>query len=226
MLKEYVIIVSALFVLHVGMWATVVASPLHEAALSGNLDRVREQILFGANVNERFGFDGWRPLHYAAFAHHDNSEVVKALVDAGAHFEAWDNADGMTPLHYAAANNRMNILRYLVTTLRAHVQVANRFGDTPLHSAALFGYKDVVFFLLMHGADPQRKNRKGESPLEFACDERMKIEKDKKMASDLRSELLEIYDRIISLLRYEARRDTVEEVGCFSCSPFSKAAAE
>lgn len=202
MLKEYVVIVSALFVLHVGMWATVVASPLHEAALSGNLDRVREHILFGANVNERFGSDGWRPLHYAAFAHHDNSEVVKALVDEGAYVEARDNADGMTPLHYAAANNRMNILRYLVTNLRAHVQVANRFGDTPLHSAALFGYKDVVFFLLMHGADPQRKNRKGESPLEFAEQERKYLEKNQGYSQDQRFDLLALYDAIIFLLRH------------------------
>lgn len=49
---------------------------------------------------------GWTPLHIAASAGRD--EIVKALLDKGAHVNAV-NQNGCTPLHYAASKNKQEV---------------------------------------------------------------------------------------------------------------------
>ena len=60
-------------------------TPLHVAALIGNLEQVKYHIKHGADVNEKSG-DGKTPLHYAALS--GSREVVKYLVEHGANVNA------------------------------------------------------------------------------------------------------------------------------------------
>ena len=47
-------------------------------------------------------------------------------------------------------------------------------GDTPLHKAAMYGYKDVVQILLEWGGDPNKCNNVGYTPLHEATIEGQK----------------------------------------------------
>jgi ankyrin repeat protein len=49
------------------------------------------------------------------------------------------------------------------------VNASDSHGDTPLHNAALRGYKEVVEVLVAHGADVNAKNSRGRTPLDEAA---------------------------------------------------------
>jgi ankyrin repeat protein len=56
----------------------------------------------------------------------------------------------------------------LAITLGADVKAANQAGDTALHGAAAKGYANIVELLVDSGADPNAKNRKGQTPAMLA----------------------------------------------------------
>ena len=53
----------------------------------------------------------------------------------------------------------------------ANPNFPNVAGETPLYSAAFFGYTDLVLLLLNNGGDIEIKNNKGDSPLRYAPEE-------------------------------------------------------
>ena len=60
-------------------------TPLHVAALIGNLEQVKYLVEHGADVDEKSG-DGKSPLHYAIIG--GSIEIVKYLVEHGADVNA------------------------------------------------------------------------------------------------------------------------------------------
>mmetsp|Transcript_14181 Transcript_14181/g.36600 ORF Transcript_14181/g.36600 Transcript_14181/m.36600 type:complete len:296 (+) Transcript_14181:93-980(+) len=72
-------------------------NPLHGAATKGDIDKVMEAIVFGAEINA-VDANGCTPLHWAAIRGHP--DVCTALVDAGANLAARDRW-GRTPLAIA-----------------------------------------------------------------------------------------------------------------------------
>ena len=49
-------------------------------------------------------------------------------------------------------------------------QVASKYGVSPLHNAALYGHGKAVKVLLENGAEPNKTNRKGWTPLHMAAE--------------------------------------------------------
>ena len=45
----------------------------------------------------------------------------------------------------------------------------NKYGDTPLHCAARYGSKPILWLLLSKGGDPFVRNAKGETPMHIVC---------------------------------------------------------
>ncbi len=71
---------------------------LHEAAVSGDVQKVRELLEQGADVDSR-AKGGWMPLYYAAKEGH--TETVRLLIEYGADVNV-RGEDGDTPLHGTA----------------------------------------------------------------------------------------------------------------------------
>ncbi|NPB02970.1 MAG: ankyrin repeat domain-containing protein [Thermotogae bacterium] len=101
-------------------------TPLHVAALNGNLKAVIYLLEMGVSPNDR-DKRGRTPLHLAAIREH--YDVVKALVDAGADPNAQDE-DGNTPLHYAAVVGSLKIVKFLLER-GADPSLRNLGGMTP-----------------------------------------------------------------------------------------------
>ena len=76
-------------------------TPLHIAALLGNLNTVKECIKRGDEVNFA-SCDGKTAAHYAAIG--GNLEILKYLVESHANVNQRDNY-GRLPLHYACAGD-------------------------------------------------------------------------------------------------------------------------
>ncbi|XP_062614181.1 uncharacterized protein DDB_G0284459-like [Saccostrea cucullata] len=108
------------------------------------------------------------PLHLAAL--NDHVGAVEILLRENASVNVVDNR-GCNPLHLAAWKGNVEICKILLTNPHSQVQVnlQNCDGETPLHSAAQYGFTPTVSILLEHHSDPTIRNLKDESPLDLAA---------------------------------------------------------
>ncbi len=114
-----------------------------------------------------FAYDGWTPLHLAAFF--GQTEAADRLLDAGAEVSAISrNSVRNTPLHAAVAGGRVETSLRLIER-GAAVNVADAGGHTPLHIAAEAGSLPVVKALLARGADAHAVDVEDRTPLARAA---------------------------------------------------------
>jgi ankyrin repeat protein len=110
--------------------------------------------------------DGRTPLHQAAIF--GDVAIAEALIAAGAELAAADT-QGWTPLHFAAQSWQVDVARILIVR-GAPVDPVDEQGNTPLWRAAFAsrGRGELIDLLLASGADRNRKNIHGTSPLDLA----------------------------------------------------------
>ncbi|KAK7109657.1 hypothetical protein V1264_013658 [Littorina saxatilis] len=114
-------------------------TPLHVAAIKGDLSAVKELMSKGDNPNVRDNA-GWTPLHEAV--NHGNAGVTEVLLQHG----ALVNTPGMendTPLHDAVTNNRLECVRLLIA-YGASVTARNVHGKTAMELAKIAEMKDAL----------------------------------------------------------------------------------
>ncbi|MBL7143052.1 MAG: ankyrin repeat domain-containing protein, partial [Phycisphaerae bacterium] len=138
-------------------------TPLHRAAMDGDIEQVAKLISGGFYVNLQ-NMVGNAPLHLAAQNGH--KDIVEFLLAGDADVNI-KNMSGRTPLHYAAQQGHMEVSELLITK-GALVDARNKSGGTPLHYAANAGHGDMVELLLGHGADINAQGESGGTPLHGA----------------------------------------------------------
>jgi len=139
-------------------------APLADAAEKSDWDRVVSML------NERAGVgaaqpDGMTALHWAAY--HDNLDVAKALLAAGADAKG-ANAYGVTPLSLACTNGDGAMVTMLLAA-GADANTTLRGGETALMTAARSGRVEAVRALLDAGAKVDATDRKGQTALMWAA---------------------------------------------------------
>ena len=167
-------------------------TPLHAAAAtfvgSQNEDGVQKTkydvfrlVLEASKGAKVYSNEGFSPLHAAvmnelvAWRQRESEGVrrIGDLVVAGYDPDEPDNM-GRTSLHWAswqAAMSGMNAVDRIVALLihlGADVHKEDMLGRTPLHYATEMGYTPIVRKLREHGADPNKKDKDGLSPIDIA----------------------------------------------------------
>ena len=149
------------------LWPRGKDTPLHGAAIGGDLAAVKKLIAAGADLEARSKKYGRTPLHWAAQS--DDPAAVEALLAAEADLEARDKEFGSTPLHLAAQWSANPAVVEALLAAGADLEARNKFGQTPLHRAARFNANPaVVKALIAAGADPKARDKAGRSPLDHA----------------------------------------------------------
>ena len=116
----------------------------------GNLDRVRQLIQQGQDVNTTRGYKfGRTPLICAAISGH--VQVVCELISAGADVNG-KNSDEQTALHKASRWDHSSVVMSLIE-VGANVNEQDWWGMTPLMVAADWGQVEVVLELIRAGSD-------------------------------------------------------------------------
>lgn len=105
---------------------------IHTAAVTGNLEALRQHIEAGADINEKDPFGGSSPLISAAVF--GKTEAAKILIDAGADIN-FQNNDGSTALHSAAFFCNTDIVKLLLDK-KADKTIRNKYGATAYESVA------------------------------------------------------------------------------------------
>uniref|UniRef100_A0A8C3CEN6 Ankyrin repeat and SOCS box containing 16 n=1 Tax=Cairina moschata TaxID=8855 RepID=A0A8C3CEN6_CAIMO len=139
-------------------------SALRIAAARGYEDCARHLLLRGAEADAVVGGRG--PLHDAAAA--PRPACARLLLDFGADPNLL-SAEGTAPLHLCTAPDSLPCAELLLAH-GARVNLGTRERAlTALHVAASRGLAAHVALYLRHGADPARRSRQGETPLNAAC---------------------------------------------------------
>ena len=162
-------------------------TPLHRAArMNENAAVTTALIDAGADVEAwtddfisyHYSWHG-TPLH-AAVGNNENAAVTAALLEAGANVHAQSEDVVGTPLHQAALRNRNPEVARLLVEAGADVNTWgmtyvsccwSRYRQTPLHLAAQAN--PAVFLLLLDaGADPAAVDEFGNTPMDYAREEK------------------------------------------------------
>ena len=140
---------------------------LFSAAALGRVDVIDRLSGAGPSGLDAHAYDGWTPIHLAAFFGH--TDAVNRLIALGARVNAWStNSIHNTPLHAAVAGGRVEAALTLIAH-GADVNAADAGGHTPLHIAAEGGYVPVVKALLARHADPHAVDAEDRTPLARAA---------------------------------------------------------
>jgi uncharacterized protein len=147
--------------------------PLMAAVMAGDLVVVKELIHNGADVNAispiiGSGNDGQTPLLVACFLGY--SEIVRALLQAGAKETINDYLMAATPAHkacYAGRPEALKVLLELAPGIDLTAQGPYN-GYTALHDSCWHGHMDNVKILLEHGVPLEQRSHQGHTPAEFA----------------------------------------------------------
>ncbi|CAI2350815.1 unnamed protein product [Caenorhabditis sp. 36 PRJEB53466] len=141
-------------------------TPLHRAAHSGQTGAVRMLLEWDKRLLLNKDEMGNSALHLAAKMGHD--VTTRVLLEQGADKEA-KNSFQQTPLQVAVEYGKLETCQQLVSK---GAQVENPSDTrTVLHIAANNGYDTIARFLLQVGVTVDRRDEKGRTALDVACEQ-------------------------------------------------------
>ena len=120
---------------------------IYDAAWEGDLQKVKDLVLAGVDINAKFVRD-WETLGYGCIS----------LAHCGG-----------TPIHFAVERGRKEIVEYLVGE-GADIRVIDYQRMEPIHYAVYFGFKDIIEYLIAHGADVNVIYDYGRRPIDHAVE--------------------------------------------------------
>ena len=146
--------------------ATPASAPIADAAMKGDLARVRKLIAQGERVSSPQG-DGMTALHWAA--DRGDSAMTEVLIHARADVRAVTRIGGYTPLHIASRSGNAVVVTALLKA-GSDANALSEAGASPLHFAAGSGNAESVAALMDRGANVNvREPQWGQTPLMFAA---------------------------------------------------------
>lgn len=134
--------------------------PLVMAAFENDLDKVKELLRSGEDVNERED-DGTTALDLAVS--HGNLDMIQWLLSRGANALA-THTNGENALFWLTEDNAVPTLELLLRSGLA-IDHADSEGNTPLIHFASYGSYVVVAALIDHGANVNAANHEGRTAL-------------------------------------------------------------
>merc|ERR1719233_1000979 len=73
--------------------------------------------------------------------------------------------EGNTPIHAAVVNNDVYVVRILLAYNETDINKANKFGWTPIYTAAVNGYNEILTMLLNKNAKVNEKIKTKSHPV-------------------------------------------------------------
>jgi ankyrin repeat protein len=122
---------------------------IHEAAVEGNIEAVKQHLAAGTDVNAKVKEGKLTPLFHAAVGGH--KEIVELLIAKGADVNAKGD-EGLTPLHFAALEGQNEIVELLIAKgADVNANGTNLNVGSPLDWAMMRRQKETADIIRKHG---------------------------------------------------------------------------
>ena len=146
--------------------AEMLSSAIVHACSGGHLSTVDLLLHHDKTLLELANDSGWTPLFVAVFR--QQTEIVQFLLDRGANVNAL-GPNGMTTLIVACHEYSLDMVRVLLNA-GADVEARTPSQQTALHHAVLCHRVEIVReLILQYNANMFAVDRKGDTPLDWAC---------------------------------------------------------
>lgn len=142
-------------------------TPLHSAALHGQLAAAQVLVEAGADVKAKNNYGAFTPGDLGSVLYSKNHQDPVVLLTAHG-VDASDMKNGYTPLDLALFASKHKELVQLLAAKGADVNAMAASGATPLFWAVLRDQKDDVLFLLEKGANVNAADAYGDTILDCA----------------------------------------------------------
>ncbi len=130
-----------------------VNNDLWEAAKDGNVEKIRDALDNGADINCKLEKENtFRSTPLIVASSHGHVFAAEYLILRGSDTKM-TNDNGGGPIHMASANDRVNVMSLLLEYGVDINQANMENGGTPLHYASAHGHPASVRFLMENGAD-------------------------------------------------------------------------
>ena len=140
---------------------------LHDAAYSGDMEKVREILECGKCTVNCTNSIGWTPLHWACFR--GNMHMVRVLISEFKADMTIQATRGDTPLMLATKHKQCNVVDALLSDSHCLVDAKGLDGYTALHYSCKHGHIDIVRTLVKHKANVNARTDSGDTPLIIAA---------------------------------------------------------
>ncbi len=145
------------------------AMTVHEAALAGDLKRVKELVEKDSKLaNDTSSPDGFPPLGLAAFM--GRADVVAYLLAKGADLNFAAPGLGFTALTGAVNSNHPEVVKILVKAGADPNYLYEEGAASVMTTAAANGNAEIMKMLLDAGGDPNVPTKDGKTPLAWAVE--------------------------------------------------------
>ncbi|XP_046402183.1 L-asparaginase-like isoform X2 [Ischnura elegans] len=139
-------------------------TPLHIACCEGKTSLVEFMLQKGASVHTKDRYDH-TPLNEAV--QHDHHEIIKLLVNCGAHLMIPPKVLGEKLCKAAIRGDVTKLKSYKIAG--ANLNQCDQSGRTPLHVAMLHGHKECALYLLGEGCRMDAEDMMGLTPRDYAA---------------------------------------------------------
>lgn len=149
------LLIKAAVIIIVLNFGCVSMNPLIQSVKKGRLDRVKNCIKYGEDVDTIDRFNKRTPLIYAAY--YRNRAILEYLVKRCSNLDHQDK-DGFTALNYAAYYGDFNSVKVLIE-FGANANIQNYKGYTPLDYAKYYEWTNIESYLESHLAKIENARR-------------------------------------------------------------------
>jgi len=179
-------------------------TPLIAAVKHGDIAMIKFLLEHGADPNLPWKYEDNDPIAPISLAANfmnlsgtQVADIVKVLLDHGAHVNAIDPKSHWTPLMHIALRNRPEAVEVLLHA-GADINAKDAEGETALMKVTSDGLVNIVELLLKHGANTSLTNKLDETALDMAI-----YQKQKEIAGMLMADKKSIGSKTINAAMYQ-----------------------
>ena len=153
-----------LWLLAISLNATAGEIDIFTAAREGNSIAIKNHVQRGGDINIT-NAKAYTPFILAAY--YGQSQALETLLNLNAMPCAVDKK-GSNAFMGVAFKGHLQVAKWLLENTACNVNHQNYAGQTALMMASLFGREDMIRLLLKHGANPNLKDRQGNTSIKLA----------------------------------------------------------